>query len=96
MGKDVSESVNNATNENEKLYSCRACEQSAQAGSVACEECGEWYHFEYVGLNDISADSIQRDSVFVSITIFCIMTSVHSLKTFLKTLRINIMTRLSF
>ena len=65
-------------------------------GAVACEECGEWYHFECVGVNDISADSIQRDSVFISVTIFCTMTSVHSLKTFLKTLRINIMTRLIF
>ena len=62
-------SVDNLNSENEtgKLYFCPVCEESAQAGSVACEECGEWYHFACVGLNEEAAESIHKDVPFVCI-----------------------------
>ena len=62
-------SVDNLNSENEtgKLYFCPVCEESAQAGSVTCEECGEWYHFACVGLNEEAAESIHKDVPFVCI-----------------------------
>ena len=53
--------------ETEKIYFCPACEQSAQIGSIACEECGEWFHFGCVGLSDTSADTIHTDMPFICI-----------------------------
>ena len=64
---DKEDHISSIKSTSENLYSCPVCELSAQSGSIACEECGEWYHFKCVGLNDTSADSIHTDVPFICI-----------------------------
>ena len=72
---------NISINDSENLYFCPSCEQSAQTGSIACEECGEWYHFSCVGLNNTPADAIHSEYLlyaYIVMTIFYTVTQILS------------------
>ncbi|MCG8113223.1 MAG: hypothetical protein N0E59_20925, partial [Candidatus Thiodiazotropha taylori] len=52
-------------NSNVNITLCPSCEQTAGDQTIACEECGEWYHFSCTGLNNKSADAIPSDVPFI-------------------------------
>ena len=56
-------------NSTESQYICPSCEQTAESETIICEECGEWFHFDCVGLSNQSAEQIQSDVPFICL--FC-------------------------
>ena len=56
-------------NSTENQYTCPSCEQPANSETIECEECGEWFHFECVGLSKQSAEQIHSDVPFICL--FC-------------------------
>ena len=44
---------------------CPSCEKSAESDIIGFEECGEWYHFDCVGLSSQSARQIQSKVPFI-------------------------------
>ena len=52
-------------NEPIRIYECPVCEQTANNGTIVCEECGEWYHFSCTGLVESKVESIPTDVPFI-------------------------------
>ena len=48
-----------------RVYMCQICEQTAGAGTIACEECNEWYHFSCAGIVEAKIESIPNDVPFI-------------------------------
>ena len=42
----------------DRLYFCPLCDTLADAGTIACEQCDEWFHFKCVGLQDKEIEKI--------------------------------------
>ena len=43
------------------IYQCPICDLTADGETIACEECGEWFHFACAGLDKAAASSIHDD-----------------------------------
>ena len=52
-------------NEPNHTFECPVCEQTANGGTIVCEECSEWYHFSCIGLPEARVDSIPNDVPFI-------------------------------
>ena len=52
-------------NEPSRIYECPVCEQTANGGTIVCEECSEWYKFSCIGLPESRIDSIPNDVLFI-------------------------------
>ena len=42
----------------DRLYFCPMCDTPADGGTIACEQCEEWFHFSCVGLQDKEIERI--------------------------------------
>ena len=52
-------------NTDERLYRSPFCDQIAVQDTIACEECGEWAHFSYAGIDRLAASSIPNDVPYI-------------------------------
>ena len=43
------------------IYQCPICDLTSDGETIACEECGEWFHFACAGLDKAAASSIHDD-----------------------------------
>ena len=47
------------------IYQCPICDLTADGETIACEECGEWFHFACAGLDKAAASSIHDDVPYI-------------------------------
>ena len=47
------------------IYQCPICDLTADGETIACEGCGEWFHFACAGLDKAAASSIHDDVPYI-------------------------------
>ena len=49
----------------ERVYQCPSCDQTAGEDTIACEDCGEWFHFTCAGIDRSAAGSIIEEVPYI-------------------------------